>query len=291
MKIFILQANKRFRPKNQPWKYPQHSKDYGVEQDFLEFLQKHPEYIVGNPEEADWHYIPFYWTRWHLNHDYGKTGLIDLQNEINSIILDDRKTFTVCQYDDGPIVDLGSTRIFLSSRKTSNGIDIPLLCSPHRLPFFKPSIKYLASFIGRSSTYSLRNEMLNEVKKRNDVFIFDGDKGTDFFVRKTLQSKIALCPRGYGGSSFRFFEAMQLGVVPFLIGDIDTRPFKNYIDWDAISFYLPTVEGINTILDSVDEKKLRQMGQQASRIWAKELTFQQWCKYVNMELDTIKRAR
>jgi len=291
MKIFILPINKRYIPENQLFKYPQHNMDYGVEQDFFNFLLKHPEFTVKTPDEADWHYLPVYWTRWHLNHEYGKTGLAELQQAVSESLLDEKKTFTICQYDDGPIVELGSTKIFLASRKTANGIDIPLLCSPHRIPLFKPSKKYLASFIGRSSTYSLRNEMLNEVKKRNDVFIFDGDKGTVFFVRKTLQSKIALCPRGYGGSSFRFFEAMQLGAVPFLIGDIDTRPFKNYIDWEAISFYLPTVEGINTLLDSIDSKKLGQMGQQASKIWAKELTFQQWCKYVIMELNSIERTR
>lgn len=287
MKIYVLPSNEQFRPDSQPWKYPQHSKDYGVEQDFLWFLRKHPEITVQSPGNADWHYIPIYWTRWHLNHDYGKTGLEELNQEASRIILDDKKTFAICQYDDGPLVDLGLTTIFLASRKTSSGIDIPLLCSPHRTPFFKPSKKYLASFTGRLSTHPTRQQVFDKVKGRNDVFLFDGDKGTRFYVQKMLQSKIALCPRGYGGSSFRLFEAMQLGVAPFLIGDVDTRPFKNYIDWDEISFYLSSADGLNDMLDSLDETVTRQMGEKAAIIWQQELTYQRWCKYVIKELLAI----
>ena len=288
MKIYILPLEKQFLPQNQPLRYPSHNDDYGVEQDFLKYLNKNPDILTFTAEEADWHYLPIYWTRWHLNHDYAKTGLAELQQAASQIIFKDQKTFTICQYDDGPLVDLGLTTIFLASRKTSAGIDIPLLCSPHRLPFFKPSKKYLTSFIGRLSTYPVRQQVFDKVKGRNDVYFFDGDQGTRFYVQKMLQSQVALCPRGYGGSSFRFFEAMQLGITPFLIGDFDTRPFKKYIDWDEISFCLSSADGINDILDSLDETVTRQMGKQAAKIWHQELTYQCWCKYVLKELEALR---
>ncbi len=288
MKIYVLPIQERFRSDHQPWKYPQHNRNYGVEQDFLSFLGKHAEITTQAPSSADWHYLPIYWTRWHLDHDYGKNGLVDLQQETNRIMLDDKKTFTICQYDDGPLVDLGLTTIFLSSRKTSSGIDIPLLCSPHRMPFFKPSKKYLASFIGRLSTHSMRQQVFDEVKGRNDVYLYDGDKGARFYVQKMLQSKIALCPRGYGGSSFRLFEAMQLGIAPFLIGDIDTRPFKNYINWNKISFYLSSADDLNDMLDSLAGADTTQTGEQAAKIWRQELSYQRWCKYVIKELEALQ---
>jgi hypothetical protein len=288
MKIYILPINERFKPYSQSWNYPHHNKAFGVEQDFLSFLNKNAEITVQSPRSADWHYLPIYWTRWHLNHDYAKTGLDELQQATSQIILDDKKTFTICQYDDGPLVDLGLATIFLASRKTSSGIDIPLLCSPHRVPFFKPSKKYLASFIGRLSTYSIRQQMAEVIKNRNDIFLFDGDKGSQFYLKKMLQSQVALCPRGYGGSSFRFFEAMQLGITPILIGDIDTRPFKKYIDWDKISFYLSSTNGLNDMLDSFDENIARQMGIKAADIWHQELTYQRWCKYVLKELEALQ---
>lgn len=288
MKIYILPIPKKLQPKKQIQIYPHHNKDFGVEQDFYKYLINNQHLVTNDHKIADWHYLPIYWTRWHVNHNFAKTGIEELQTSLNISILNPDKTFTICQYDDGPLVELSSTIIFLASRKTSSGIDIPLLCSPHRFPIFKKSKKYLASFIGRSTTYPLRQQMLNEINGRNDVYLFNGDNGTKFFVRKTLQSQIALCPRGYGGSSFRFFEAMQLGVVPFLIGDNDTRPFKNFINWDHISIYLTSVEGLNKSLDSLKTIDTMLMGEKATKIWKEELTYQHWCKYIIKELELLR---
>jgi hypothetical protein len=284
MKIYTLPLSDRFRPGNQPFKYPEHNNDYGVEQDFFEYINNHPDLKSGNPKNADWHYLPIYWTRWHLNHDYAQSGNEELQREVNQVILDDKKTFTICQYDDGPIVDLGKSIIFISSRKGEKGIDIPLLSSPHKLPYFKPAKKYLASFIGRLSTHPIRGEMAEALADRTDVNIDDGEFGKKFFVKKMLESYIALAPRGYGGSSFRFFEAMQLGRVPFLIGDIDTRPFKKFINWRKLSLYADNVENIEYILDQQEFKMLELLGRKNSEFYRENLAYQRWCKYVIMEL-------
>jgi len=284
MKIYILPVSHKLQPTQQIQLYPAHNKDFGVEQDFFRYVINNQHFLTDDPQFADWHYLPVFWTRWHVNHNFAQNGVEELQDAVERSILNKDKTFTICQYDDGPVVDLGSTTIFLASRKTNSGIDIPLLCSPHRVPLFKPAKKYLASFIGRLATYPLRQQVFDEIKGRNDVYLFDGNKGTRFFVQKTLQSKIALCPRGYGGSSFRLFEAMQLGVVPFLIGDIDTRPFKKYIDWDEISFYLTSADCLNDMLGSLDATITRQMGEKAAKIWQHELSYQRWCKYVIKEL-------
>ncbi len=288
MKIYILQVEKKFQPKHARFKYPRHNSDKGVEQDFLEYLYNNKKLLTDKPSLADWHYLPIYWTRWHLNHDYAKTGLKELQNAVNKYVINEKKTFTICQYDDGPVVDTGKTKLFLSSRKSKKGIDIPLLSSHHKLPFFKPKKKYRACFVGRLSTHPLRKKILEDLKKRKDVFIYDGIKSSHFFVKKMLASNIALCPRGYGGSSFRIFEAMQLGIVPFVIGDIDTRPFKKFIDWDKISLYSNSVDEVNHFLDSLSNSDLISMGKRASEIWRDELSYQKWCKYVIKELDLLK---
>lgn len=288
MKIYILSVKHQFQPRTQPFKYPKHNRDFGVEQDFLKYLLKHKELVAENPATADWHYLPIYWTKWHLNHDFGKSSLLELQREVNRLILDDSKTFTICQYDDGPLVDLGGTLVFFASRKTIEGIDIPLLCATHRKPLFEPLKKYLASFMGRLSNHPIRQEMAECLRDRDDVYIYDGTRATRDFVYKTLESDIALCPRGYGGSSFRFFEAMQLGVVPFLIGDLDTRPFKKFINWDELSLFSQSASELNDILDSLQKADLRLMGKKAAEFWKKELTYQRWCKYVFKELETLR---
>jgi hypothetical protein len=289
MKICILPVYQKLQPTRQIQLYPAHNKDFGVEQDFFQYLLHNQHLVTENPKTADWHYLPIFWTRWHVNHNFAQNGhgLEELQNAIDQFISNEDKTFTICQYDDGPLVNLGSSTVFLASRKTSSGIDIPLLSSPHRKPFIKPRRKYLASFVGRFFTHEIRQQMFDAIKSRKDVYLFDGDKGIRFYVQKMLQSQIALCPRGYGGSSFRFFEAMQLGVVPFLLGDIDTRPFKRQINWDGISFYLSSTSGLNDMLNSLDQAIIKQMGELAANTWQNEITYQRWCKYVIRELEAL----
>ncbi|OHD19325.1 MAG: hypothetical protein A2086_00960 [Spirochaetes bacterium GWD1_27_9] len=290
MKIYILPVNDKFMPKTQPFKYPQHNKDFGVEQDFYLFLQNNKDYLTDDPQKADWHYIPIFWTRWHLNHNYGKEGLEELQNEVDRLLLDDNKTFTVCQYDDGTVVNIKKSKAFLASRKTNEGYDIPLLCSPHKEPFFKPQKKYLASFLGRIATHPIRQSMLALLKDRRDVFIYDGSLKTNAYVKKIMESYISLCPRGYGGSSFRFFESMQLGVVPFLVGDIDTRPFKNFINWDEMSFYSENTENMLNIIKNYDNNKLISMGLKCKEFYYNNLIYQKWCKYVIYQLEDVKNG-
>ena len=79
--------------------------------------------------------------------------------------------------------------------------------------------------------------MAKELKLFKNVLIKEKSVSSRAFAKEILQSEIALCPRGHGGDSFRFYEAMQLGVAPLFIGDIDTRPFKSQIDWNKCSFY------------------------------------------------------
>ena len=287
MKIYILPIIKKFQPKSQAYKYPKHNKDFGVEQDFYQYLLNNKDLLTQNYKKADWHFLPAYWTRWHVNHDYAKQGLNELQNEINRIILNDRKTFTICQYDNGPVVNLGNSRIFLSSRMTDFGIDIPLLSSFHKKPFFKIKKKYLASFVGKLSTHSIRKKIASLLQNRKDIYIFDGNKGSRFFVKKMLQSYISLCPRGYGGDSFRFYESMQLGIVPFLIGKRDTRPFKKFINWSKISFFTNNVRKLTNVLDSVNKKDLTLMGKMCQKTYQEKLVYQKWCSLVVKELTRI----
>lgn len=291
MNIFILPVNKQFQPKSQPLKYPPHNKDYGVEQDFHRYLLKHKELLTQNPDDADWHFLSVYWNRWHISHDFALTGLEELQEEVLRCILEDTKTFTICQFAAGPSVDVGKTTLFLSSRNTKEGIDIPLLCSPHRKPSVMPQKKYLASFNGTMVRHPLRRQMADQFRDQDDISI-GPDIGTKRFVRRIMESYIALCPRGYGGNSYRFFEAMQLGVVPFLVGDIDTRPFKRFINWDEISFFADNIADVQGKLDFLresDKFHLISMGKRAFQCWENHLNYQKWCQYVVEELKEIYR--
>jgi hypothetical protein len=286
MKIHVLPVDARLQPESQPFLYPAHNADYGVEQDFHRWILDHPEYVTSDAAAADFHYLPVYWTRWHLNHDYGKQGRDELAALVDPAIADDRRTFTICQNDDGPLAPLGETTVFLASRQDERGRDIPLLSSPHVLPRIPVRRgRYRASFVGRVHTHPIRAELAEALAGRRDVRILDGDHGTRKFVRVTRASLIALAPRGYGGSSFRFFEAAQLGAVPMLVGDIDTRPFKGILDWPSASLYAPDAASAARLIDEADPHELARMGERAERLWREDLTYGRWCGHVLTELE------
>lgn len=285
--IYIIPVHSKFQPREMKHPYPCHNSFYNMEDDFLVYLTKHPELLTNNPADASWHYLPIFWNNWLVTHDYGRKNLHKLQNEVDKCVIDDNKTFTICRYADGPVVQTGKMVHFLCSRKARAGFDIPNICSPHRIPWPLPKKRYLASFVGALRTSEIRGRMAENFKDVQDVLIVDRRGGEDYFVRVMLKSYVALSPRGYGGSSFRFYEAMQLGIVPFLIGDIDHRPFKKYIDWDAISFYAVDEKGLEEKLRKIDKQRAIEMGAAAKKVWEEKLNYQKWCKYTLKELETL----
>jgi hypothetical protein len=297
LKIYVLPISQEAQPQTQPFRYPSHNRDFGVEQDFLIWIQNNTKLLTNDPNDADWHYLPVFWTRWHLNHNYGKSeeGLHALDVLLKGVILNDKKTFTICQNDDGPIVDLGKTVIFLSSRKSNNGIDIPLLCDAHRIPFIHQAKKFIACFNGNFDTHPVRKE-IREIYSQNPKFKIGNSEPQRWwnrmlkgpkFIENIKSSYLSLAPRGYGGGSFRFYESMQLGVVPCMVSDIDSRPFKKFIDWDKISYYASNVQELENIIDNLNTSEALEKGKKAQKFLKNELFYQKWCKYVIIELNTI----
>ncbi|MCC8425722.1 exostosin family protein [Mucilaginibacter sp. UR6-11] len=301
MKILILNTPPALTPKSQAFKYPAHNKDYGVEQDFLRWLKKQPDIVTNDLTAADWHYLPVFWTRWHINHNFATDGegLNELQAAVDKIIIDDSKTFTVTQFDGGTLLNLGQTIEFTAARTTNKGIDIPILCSPHRKPPLPLKKDYLASFNGAFDTHPIRMELLKRYKDNADILV-QGGLPTRFYKRwfwgksfniNTMKSYIALSPRGTSCNSFRFFEAMQLGTAPCLLGDVDARPFKKFIPWDEISYYAATVDELDQLLRNLDKNEALERGRKAFQYWKNELFYQKWCKYVLKELEQLNEDK
>ena len=286
MKIHILPVSYKFQPPPLPNVYPPHNKrEYGVEQDFLAYLTRTPGLITHDPHEADWHYLPIFWTWYHVPNDCGKRGREPLRQEVARRVIDPQRTFTICQFDDGPLEYPAEAVQFLASRKGDKGIDIPLMSDPHAMPAAKPGKRWLASFIGRLETQPMRYDMARILGAHDFIDIQDGNWGVSYFVNQMLESYVALCPRGYGGSSFRFFEAMSLGVCPMLIGDIDNRPFKKWIDWEKISAYAETVEEAEGLLENTAPKEWLRRGECAREVYKRDLAWGKWCRFVLKELE------
>jgi hypothetical protein len=132
----------------------------------------------------------------------------------------------------------------------------------------------LCSFIGNitsnSITPNVRQEMFNLLQYNPNFKLINSGGWTpsvnkslqDIFISTTIDSKFSLAPRGYGRSSFRFFECFQLGTIPiYLWNDVEWLPFKNIIDYNklCISLHISQLDKLETILLSIDEIKYNKM--------------------------------
>lgn len=192
----------------------------------------------ANRIQTDLVYLPIKWTAYHIQHGYGKETK-QLQNYVNGLPKN-IKFFTVVQYDDGLLVDLPNCLIFSAGGKPDSAIPIPLVSDMHDRRYATEKEMYVASFVGDVHTHPIRSRMI-EVLSKESRFYFD-KAGVKEFEYAMANSYFALCPRGYGKTSFRLYEAMQMGCVPVYISDEHWLPFHEFIDWEKFCICITTEE-------------------------------------------------
>lgn len=88
------------------------------------------------------------------------------------------------------------------------------------------------------------------------------DYQQEIFINITSNSKFALSPRGYGRSSFRFYENFLLGTIPIYIwNDKNWLPFQYVIDYDklCIVIHISEINELEKKLKNIDELKYDNM--------------------------------
>lgn len=296
MKIYRFPVEDIFQPDHQDFIWPpqnaQGGGDMGVEQDFDNWLSERSFMLVNEPYLADYMYIPIYWNRFYINHNWGEDVNL-LEDEIERCHEIKLPKFTIAEADVKwlkPSINWENIIVFVSSRRDENGgIDIPLLSAPRPIPMEIPGKRYLASFLGNLQTDDIRIKMYEELKHREDCRIEHAGAPMEEFTYNLLESYIGLAPRGQGAQSFRMYESMQLGTVPLYISDIDCRPFKEWIDWELCSMYVPCIDGLSDYLDIVMQNKsyLMMMGNEAKKIYHNCLGYGRWCQYVIRKLESL----
>lgn len=292
MKFFMPEVPEKFRPDFSLLRYPKYSIDWGIEQDFERFLLSKPRLLTDSPEEADFVFLPVYWTRYHINNGFGSRGLPALSEFVNGFSQFGRRLLLICQYDDGPLVDVGNSTLYLGSRKSERGRDAPLLASTFSGPRFAGRRMRRATFAGNLKTHSIR-EQLNEYSRGlSDSILYVEERNLnarDYF-RLLRTSAIAIAPRGYGGSSFRFFEAISAGAVPWLIGERDVRPFQTQIPPDTYSYFSPTIEHFMEAFERFDWLSYPAKRRVVSHVARKKFRFQAWADLLLSELEDMQRG-
>ena len=175
--------------------------------------------------------------------------------------------FTVCQHDDGVRERLPyDTLVFSASQRVpmAGYEPIPLVASPipgQRKIVYKD---IFASFVG-SLTHPLRAEMMSALYGKPDYELHMhkwSPSVTTGWLEKHIdilsRSRLAFCPRGYGNTSFRMYEAMQLGAVPVYISDDFCLPWSDEVDWSRLAILVKEeeVENLNDIMSDISHDQI-----------------------------------
>jgi Exostosin family len=134
---------------------------------------------------------------------------------------------------------------------------------------------YLFSFIGSSITAPVRRSIVRlqhprcVVQDTGDGRQLKGDLAShcgDGYVDIMRRSSFVLCPRGYGSSSYRLFEALKMGRVPVVLSDAWIAPVGP--DWGACAVFVreAEVEQVPHLLERL-EGNAAAMGMAARRTW------------------------
>ena len=194
-------------------------------------------------------YLPIHWTACYVNNGYGKDKG-ELQTFLNSL---DKslKYFTIIQYDDGILEDVSGLDILVYSMgcKRPGYYPLPLISQPINNNYHELVDKdILMSFFG-ANTHKIRQSIVNEL---NNNFVKLESKPIEQYYDILKRSAFALCPRGYGITSFRLFEAMAFNCIPVYISDDFLEPFNLPMSEYCIKILPDQIKDIPDILSKVD---------------------------------------
>lgn len=189
-------------------------------------------------EERSRVYLPVLWTSYHCAHKFGKDlrAINDLQRYIDGLDRN-KKYYTICQYDDGPDIN-GTIQLEGLDIKVfgmaggRNDFPIPLLCQPHGFTQ-QPKKDLLSSFVGRI-THNQRGTMIKALEGKDGHYISTKSHNMTEYCSIMARSVFALCPRGYGPTSFRIMEAVQTGAIPVYISDHFVLPYNRPFDYGLL---------------------------------------------------------
>lgn len=233
-------------------------------------------------QNSDRLYLPIFWTAYYCNNRYGKdTVAMKRLTDYLRALDRSKKYYTIVQYDDGilhgaDIADL-DIKVFTLSGKTGfwpkGGIhNLPLLCEAHKYRF-DLNRDIFASFIGRKNTHEIRKRI-----NCPGAFIPDHRYGLKDFCEIMARSVFALCPRGYGITSFRISESIQYGAIPVYISDEFAIPYDDKRQNYLINITDPSLVG--EVLNALTKAQIYELQRNVERVKS-DFTYQGALRFID----------
>lgn len=294
----IIKDTKKYRPDDCYPTYPPYHKGPYIEQYFFNYYQ-------NNNIETERIYIPIFWTNMNNNAYYNNTKLDNFSKFLKTLD-PEKKYFTVCQHEDFSDVDNltpdekslenlpKDILIFSGSGKLSdkvkldNLIPIPHIVSKIPNPIKNKNRDIFCSFVG-ANTHPIRKQIFDLYSEDKNFFIKMDDWNVEVSKEKeelfkdiTERSIFTLCPRGNGPTSYRIWEAMQLGSVPVYIYDNKWIPWVDDIKWDDICVFIKCEEisMLKTYLLNISNDRILEMRKNIDFIYDTYFTLDKVCETI-----------
>ena len=251
------------------------------------------DYFINHSPEVERHYLPILWTNFYLSRGNGSGFMKDIQDFLDSLDKS-KKYFTVLQYDDGILQDLSDLDIQVfcggggGQREVAAknlGYPIPLLCQPNNKINKERSRDLKASFVGAlNKRHHVRDVMKKEL---SNYYLIQSSLGYEQFKDIMERSVFALCPRGYGATSFRICEALQHGAIPVYFYDKDWSPWPEEFDFQEIGFKVQVdeIKNLPQLLASQNEEDVKCLRERG------ELIYNQYFTYEGCAQQIIKKLQ
>jgi hypothetical protein len=282
----VFMKNDALRPASiSPTYPPYHTGEYLEEYFFKRWNEENIQ--------TDRQYIDVFWTNNFCNSMFAGQQYENVQEQLDSVLSSDGKYFTVSQFDDGPFEKFPEDTLIFSAggnREGDNIIPIPLICSPIPKELISNKEKTIfASFVGSRDTHPIRMDMCKNLSGKDGYEISAGNWSTtvpmdnfERFLDITCSSKFGLAPRGYGKSSFRMYEILQLGTVPVYISDVHYLPWSDELDWN--DFCVPVnedeIEDIDSILKSISDVEYNNLLENGKKVYEEYFTLESMFKNI-----------
>jgi hypothetical protein len=214
-------------------------------------------------------------------------------------VLPNRKYFTVSQHADAPKHRLPLNTVnFSAGGNAKNTIPIPLICGEHisDSDLIENKKEFFCSFVGSINTHPCRAMLFNALGGKSDYKFVLKEKWSNEiseserfnFIEVTKRSKFTLCPRGYGATSWRLYEAMQLNSVPVYIYDKLHLPFQEQLNWDdiCVSIHIDDIQSVDQILRSISDDRYEFMVDTIRNVYHRFFTLSYMSSYI---LEALKK--
>lgn len=229
------------------------------------------QWLISNTQHDN--YLPVNWCGYFVNNDYGnnKRAMFQLQRFINT--LDKGKNWwTVTQYDLGVISDISKLNIkVFGSGGGRIDFPLPLICHPHGKKDNKRDI--FASFIG-SKTHPIRKDLIEMYGNHSEWVVTDMNYNIDTFCDVLSRSVFALCPRGFGLTSFRICEALEQGAIPVYISDEWIQPGNVDFNEYGVLVHADEIDELDAILANISPEQIESKREAGKYYYEKMFSFE-----------------